>query len=66
MKAISTLRTNGRRLWRERKGQDLIEYALATGFVAVAASAFFPPSIAPLISSIMGRVSGLLSQSAGS
>lgn len=66
MTAISNFRTTTRRLWRERRAQDLIEYALATGFIAVAASAFFPPAIAPLISSIMGRISGLLSQSAAS
>jgi Flp pilus assembly pilin Flp len=29
-------------IWRDRRGQDLIEYALMAGFVAVAAGAAFP------------------------
>jgi Flp pilus assembly pilin Flp len=49
-------------LWRDRRAQDLIEYSLAAGFVAVAASAFFPPSIAPAISSIWGRIVQILGQ----
>ncbi len=28
--------------WRETRGQDLIEYALMAGFLAVAASALIP------------------------
>ena len=29
-------------VWRDRRGQDLIEYALMAGFVAVAAGAIMP------------------------
>ena len=36
-------------------GQDLIEYALMAGFVAVAAGAFLP-SIAPGVSTVFSRV----------
>ena len=30
------------RIWKDRRGQDLIEYALMAGFVAVAAGAIMP------------------------
>jgi pilus assembly protein Flp/PilA len=42
-------------LWRETHGQDLVEYALMVGFVAVAAGAVFPP-VAVSISTIFSRV----------
>ena len=47
-------------LWKERKAQDLIEYALMAGFVAVAVAFLFTTSIAPNISTIMGKVSRML------
>lgn len=31
------------RFWKDTKGQDMIEYALMAGFVAVAAAAIMPP-----------------------
>jgi pilus assembly protein Flp/PilA len=43
------------RLWKETHGQDLIEYALMAGFVAVAGGATFPP-IADSISTIFSRI----------
>ena len=30
------------RIWKETKGQDMIEYALMAGFLAVAAAVFMP------------------------
>jgi len=47
------------RVWRNTAGQDLIEYALMAGFVAVAAGAFMP-NIASSISIIFSQVSSLL------
>ena len=44
------------RLAVDGRAQDLVESSLAAGFVAVAASAFFPPSIAPMISTIFSKV----------
>ena len=42
------------------RGQDLVEYALLTGFVAVACGAIFPTSVAPSISTIFSKIlSGL-------
>jgi Flp pilus assembly pilin Flp len=37
-------------------GQDLIEYALLAGFVAVAAGAIFPTSLMPTISGIFSQL----------
>jgi len=47
-------------IWRERRGQDLIEYALMAGFVAVAAGAAFPP-VADTISEIFSKVQSVMS-----
>ena len=46
--------------WRDRKGQDLIEYALLAGFLAVAVAAVFPAGIAPAITNIMTRVNEIM------
>lgn len=62
MATVLDIRQAALGLLAERRAQDLIEYALAAGFVAVAALAFFPPAIAPAISTIFERISGLLSQ----
>jgi pilus assembly protein Flp/PilA len=43
------------RIWRETHGQDLIEYALMAGFVAVAAGAVVP-SVTSSISTIFSKV----------
>jgi pilus assembly protein Flp/PilA len=47
-------------LRKRNQGQDLIEYAMLAGFVAVAIAAFFPTSIAPSISTIFTKVSTIL------
>ncbi len=36
------MRTNFVRFWKDTQGQDLVEYALAAGLVAVAAVAAMP------------------------
>jgi Flp pilus assembly pilin Flp len=46
-------------LFRDHRGQDLIEYALMAGFVAVAAGAFMP-NVATQISTIFSKVSSYL------
>ena len=43
-------------------GQDLIEYALMAGFVAVAGGAVFPTTIAPGISTIFSKIQSTLTQ----
>ena len=51
------------RIIKDTKGQDLIEYALMAGFVAVAAGAIMP-SVATSISTIFSKVAGTMSTAA--
>ena len=51
------------RVWKDRRGQDLIEYALMAGFVAVAAGATMP-SVAASISTIFSEISSVMSVAA--
>ena len=53
------------RIWKDTRGQDLIEYALMAGFVAVAAGAIMP-GVATSISTIFKKVSNVMSDAAGS
>jgi Flp pilus assembly pilin Flp len=46
-------------IWNDTRGQDLIEYALMAGFVAVAAGAIMP-NVASSISTIFSQVSSVL------
>jgi Flp pilus assembly pilin Flp len=48
------------KIWKDRRGQDLIEYALMAGFVAVAAGAIMP-GVATSLSQIFSKVSSVLS-----
>jgi Flp pilus assembly pilin Flp len=65
MTAGSWLRLFGLRLWSERKGQDLIEYALLGAFLTVAVAGFFPRDIAPSISTVMSKVTSVLDAQQG-
>ena len=51
------------RLWKDRRGQDLIEYALMAGFVAVAAGAIMP-NIGSSIATIFSEVTSLMTVAA--
>jgi Flp pilus assembly pilin Flp len=51
------------RIWKDAKGQDLIEYALMAGFVAVAAGAIMP-GVATSISTIFSRVASTMTAAA--
>ena len=46
-------------LWKDDHGQDLIEYALMAGFVAVAAGAIMP-GVSDSISKIFSKVSSVM------
>ncbi|MEO8096886.1 MAG: Flp family type IVb pilin [Acidobacteriota bacterium] len=48
------------RIWKDQRGQDLIEYALMAGFVAVAAGAIMP-GVATSISTIFSKVASVMS-----
>lgn len=47
------------KLWKDDRGQDLIEYALMAGFVAVAAGAIMP-TVSQNISEIFSKVSSVM------
>ena len=51
------------KVWKDRKGQDLIEYALMAGFVAVAAGAIMP-GVATSISTIFSKIASVMSAAA--
>jgi len=52
-------------LWRDQKGQDLIEYALMAGFVAVAAGAVMP-GVASSINIVFSKVNSIMIEAAAS
>lgn len=47
-------------LWSDTQGQDLIEYAMLVGFVAVACAALIPYGVAQPIADIFSRLIALL------
>ena len=54
-----------RNLRNNIKGQDLIEYALMAGFVAVAAGALMP-NVASSISTVFSKISSVMADAAAS
>ena len=60
---LNWLATRLRLLVDDAKGQDLVEYALLAGFVAVAAGALLP-AISTSISTIFSRMGSVLSAAA--
>ena len=52
------------RMWTNTRGQDLLEYALIAGFVAVAAGAIFPTTLMPGVSTIFSRINIITAASA--
>ena len=51
------------KVMRDTRGQDLIEYALMAGFVAVAAGAIMP-GVATSISTIFSKISSVMTNAA--
>jgi pilus assembly protein Flp/PilA len=57
------------RIWKDTRGQDLIEYALMAGFIAVAAAAIMPnvsSSISTIFSAISAHLANAAAQGGGS
>jgi pilus assembly protein Flp/PilA len=52
-------------LWQDTEGQDLVEYALMVGLVAVAAVAVVP-TMATEINKVFNKVTSTLTSAAGS
>ena len=66
MQLLTLLSLNLNRSWKDTLGQDLIEYALMAGFVAVAAGAIMPgvaTSISTIFSEVASVMTGAASQS---
>ncbi len=59
------LAIRARNLSQNVKGQDLIEYALMAGFVAVSAAALMP-NIATSISTVFSKISSTMADAAAS
>lgn len=52
------------RAWRDRRGQDLLEYALMGGFIAVTAGAIMP-GVSSSVSTILSHVGSVMTVAAG-
>jgi len=52
-------------IWKDRRGQDLIEYALMAGFVAVAAGAIMP-GVASSINVVFSKINSIMIDAASS
>jgi pilus assembly protein Flp/PilA len=55
---------SSRKFWRDTQGQDLIEYALMVGFVAVAAGAIMP-GVGTSIAAIFTKLQTALTSAGG-
>ena len=51
------------KVWKDLRGQDLIEYALMAGFVAVAAGAIMP-GVSSSISTIFSKITSVMANAA--
>ena len=52
------------RIWKDTRGQDMVEYALLAGFVAVAAGVLIP-DVSSAISTIYSKVGSKLVEAGG-
>ena len=43
-------------LWKEQRGQDMIEYALLAAAVAVTIAGYLPTTVMPTVSSIFSTI----------
>jgi pilus assembly protein Flp/PilA len=51
-----------KRFWRDTQGQDLVEYALAAGMVAVAAVAAMP-ALSTVVSNVFTKIGSIVASS---
>jgi pilus assembly protein Flp/PilA len=63
MQVLTLVSLHLKQAWKDKSGQDLIEYALMAGFVAVAAGAIMP-NIASSISTIFSEVASVMTGAA--
>jgi len=50
------------RVWKDTQGQDLVEYALAAGMVAVAAVAAMP-ALSTIVSNVFSKIGSMVASS---
>ena len=48
-----------RRLWKDTQGQDMVEYAIAAGMMAVCAVAVMP-TLPPTVTSMFSKIAALI------
>ena len=51
-----------RQFWQDEQGQDLVEYALAAGMVAVAAVAAMP-ALSSVVSNVFTKIGSIINSS---
>jgi pilus assembly protein Flp/PilA len=51
-----------KRFWQDTQGQDLVEYALAAGMVAVAAVAAMP-ALSSVVSNVFTKIGSIITSS---
>jgi pilus assembly protein Flp/PilA len=51
------------RLWKDQRGQDLIEYALLAAAIAIIVAGFLPPSVMPSVSTIFSKITSSMAVS---
>jgi pilus assembly protein Flp/PilA len=56
------MKTFCKRFWCDEQGQDLVEYALAAGMVAVAAVAAMP-ALATTVNNVFSKISSIIASS---
>jgi pilus assembly protein Flp/PilA len=57
--AAVTMRIDWKRFWKDTRGQDLVEYALAAGLVAVAAVAAMP-ALSTTVSTVFVKIGSII------
>lgn len=60
--APQIMRTFWKDFWSETRGQDLVEYALAAGLVAVAAVAAMP-ALSTTVSTVFSKIGSIIASS---
>jgi len=53
------------RLWRDGRAQDLVEYALLAASISMAAAAFLPTWVGPIICTIFSKVTSCMAPIGG-
>jgi Flp pilus assembly pilin Flp len=49
-------------LWKDRKGQDMIEYALLAAALVVIVAGYLPQDVMPMVSNVFSKISSALAK----